>query len=306
LQEEVETLEGLVRDRSEDIMNLKESLWTRDESDRELKEGIREAKEQIDMMGNISVGVFDEEELKRLLAERDQKNSEETLRFRTVELELRQELEEVKMKHEGLEVQKARLEEQLQEVNQQLSTRNEEHATLKSELEAQWGHTESAGDKIQTLEMGLVELAQERDSLKLELDELEARTANMEVDWNESENKRNELEAELQEVWNLKDALEKDRGEVRFLSVIVTSLLSDLGVTSSRIPCIKNENTQTSWLIKFRSAIPESPNSSRSNNLQTTIPPVSSRIYTSGMRSSLNIPVASSNENPRSSTSAKK
>jgi len=223
LQGEVETLEGLVRERSEDIMNLKESLWTRDESDRELKEGIREAKEQIDMMGNISVGVFDEEELKRLLAEKDQKNSEETQRFRTVELELRQELDEVKMKYEGLGVQKARLEEQLQEVNQQLSTRNEEHATLKSELEAQWGHTESAGSKIQILEKGLVELAQERDGLKLELDELEARTANMEVEWNESENKRNELEAELQEVWNLKDALEKDRGEVMFLSIVVVS-----------------------------------------------------------------------------------
>lgn len=216
LQEEVETLEGLVRERSEDIMNLKESLWTRDESDRELKEGIREAKEQIDMMGNISVGVFDEEELKRLLAERDQKSSEETQRFRTVELELRQELEEVKTKHEGLEVQKVRLEEQLQEVNQQLSTRNDEYATLKTELEAQWGHTENAGTKVQTLEKGLVELAQERDGLKFELDELEARTANMEVDWNESENKCNELEAELQEVWNLKDSLEKDRGEVGF------------------------------------------------------------------------------------------
>jgi hypothetical protein len=216
LQEEVETLEGLMRERSEDIMNLKESLWTRDESDRELKEGIREAKEQIDMMGNISIGVFDEEELKRLLAEKDQKNSEETQRFRTVELELRQELEEVKTKHEGLEVQKARLEEQLQEVNQQLSTRNDEYATLKTELEAQWGHTENAGNKVQTLENGLVELAQERDGLRLELDELEARTANMEVDWNETENKRNELEAELQEVWNLKDSLEKDRGEVSF------------------------------------------------------------------------------------------
>ena len=79
------------------------------------------------------------------------------------------------MRHEGLEVQEARLEERLQEVNQQLSTRNEEHATLKSELEAQWGHTESAGNKIETLEKGLVKLAQERDGLKLELDELEAR-----------------------------------------------------------------------------------------------------------------------------------
>ncbi len=51
LQSEVETLEVLVRERTEDIQQLKENLWSRDESERELKEGIWEAKEQIDMLG---------------------------------------------------------------------------------------------------------------------------------------------------------------------------------------------------------------------------------------------------------------
>ena len=229
LQEEVEALEMVVREKSEDIINLKESLWTRDESACELKEGTREANEQIEMMGNISVGAFDEEELKRFLAEKDQKNSEDTQRFQTVEFSLRQELEEAKTKHEGLEVQNTRLEEQLQEVNQQITTRNEEYATLKTELEAQWSHTESAGNKFQTLEKGLVDLVQEKDTLRGELEELEARTANMEVEWNESENRRNELESELQGVWDLKDSLEKDRGEVgSFPSITDIVWLTDI------------------------------------------------------------------------------
>ncbi|KAF8176272.1 hypothetical protein BJ912DRAFT_700513 [Pholiota molesta] len=214
LREEVETLEGLVRERSEDVMNLKESLWSRDESERELKEGIQEAKEQIDMMGNISVGVFDEEELKRLMMEKEQKSAEETQRFRTAEFALKQELADVKMKCEGLEVQKASWEEELENVNQLLKTREEEYAVLKSELEAQWQHTEVAGEKVEALEKERAELEKERDELKAGLEELETRMSTMEVEWQESENRRQELDNELQEVWNLKDALEKDREEL--------------------------------------------------------------------------------------------
>ncbi|KAF4612113.1 hypothetical protein D9613_003841 [Agrocybe pediades] len=214
LKEEVETLEALVRERSEDIMHLKESLWSRDETDRALNEGIRDAKEQIEMMGNVSVGMFDEEELKKLLAERDQKNSEETQRFHLAEIALKQELEELKLKSEGLEVQKTSLEEALEEVRQQLRTRDEEYETLKAELEAQWEHTEKATDKIILLEREKTEALAERDALKADLQELEARTSAMEAEWNESENKKNEVEAELQEVWDLKDNLEKDREEL--------------------------------------------------------------------------------------------
>ncbi|PPQ70922.1 hypothetical protein CVT25_004766 [Psilocybe cyanescens] len=214
LQEEVETLEVLVKERSEDVQNLKENLWTRDESERELKEGIREAKEQIEMMGNISMGAFDEEELRRLLMEKDQKTSEETHRFRTMEFALKQELEELKLKYEGLEVQKASWEEQLEELKKQQKTREEEFATLKTELEAQWEHTEKATDKILLLEREKTELGEERDAARADFSELEAKVSNMEVEWNESENKRNELEGELQEVWNLKDLLEKDREEL--------------------------------------------------------------------------------------------
>lgn len=214
LREELETLETLVRERTEDVMDLKETLWSRDESERELKEGLRETKEQMDMIGNISMVGVDEEELKRLMMEREQKSSEETQRFKMKELELRQEVDEMKTKNEWLEVQKKSLEEQTEGLSQQLQTKEEEHAALKAELEAQWQHTEKMSEKIEALEQENSDLVAERDALRADVENLELQVSNMENDWIEGENKRNELEVELQEVWNLKDALEQERMKV--------------------------------------------------------------------------------------------
>ena len=214
LMDEVETLEALVRERSEDIMSLKETLWTRDESERELKDGIRDAKEQIEMLGNVSLVGIDEDELKRLMMEKDQKNSEETQRFMTIEFELRQELEEVKTKYEGLEVQKSRWEEEMEGLNAQLKNRDEEYATLKAELEAQWQNTEKTGERMEFLEQERADAVAEKDALKADVESLETQISSMESEWTESENKKQELESELQEVWNLKDSLEKERDQV--------------------------------------------------------------------------------------------
>jgi hypothetical protein len=216
LCEEVEVLESLVKDRSQDIMSLKETLWTRDESERELQRGIRDAKEQMEMMGNISVGMVDEEEIRKLMMEREQKNTVEKERHQAVELELRQEVEELQTKYESLQVQKVEYEEEVKQVAQQLKFRDDEYTTLKAELEAQWDHTTKASEQIEALEQENADLAAERDALKADVEELETRTSAMEVEWNESENKKNELETELQEVWNLKDALEKERDDVKF------------------------------------------------------------------------------------------
>ncbi|KAJ3500587.1 hypothetical protein NLJ89_g9729 [Agrocybe chaxingu] len=183
LQAEVTHLEGLIKEKSEEVTNLKETLWSRDECERQLNEGIREAKEQIDMMGNISIGI-DEEELRRLMMEKDQK-------------ELRGDAAVPPCGARGAAGAR-RAQGTAEQVNGMLKTKEEEFATLKAELEAQWEHTEKA----------------ERDALKADVQEYEVRTSNMEVEWNESENKRNELDAELQEVWNMKDELEKERGEL--------------------------------------------------------------------------------------------
>ena len=211
LIEEVETLESLVKDRSEDIMSLKETLWTRDESERELQQGIRDVKEQMEMMGNVSIAVMDEEEIKKVMME---KNVVEKERHRAVELELQQEVEELQTKYESLQAQKVGCEEELEHANQQLKFRDEEYATLKAELEAQWDRTAKATEQFEALEKENVALRAESDSLKADVEELETRASTMEVEWNENENKKNELETEVQEVWNLKDALEKERDGV--------------------------------------------------------------------------------------------
>jgi chromosome segregation ATPase len=213
LREEVETLEGLVKDRSEDVMNLKESLWSRDESERELKKSIKEAKEQIEQMGNVS-GLIDEEEVKKLMAEKQQKSDEEKDRHRLAESEWEQERADFFAKVQQLDAEKAVLEHLLGDIKQQLKTRDDEHAVLKTELEAQWTHTEQATGKIESLEKRIIEVEEERGAIKRDLEELEQKTANMEVEWTDSENKKADLEGEVQEVWNYKEVLEKERDQV--------------------------------------------------------------------------------------------
>lgn len=249
LREEVETLESLVKDRSEDIMSLKETLWTRDESERELQQGIRDAKEQMEMMGNVSVGAIDEEEIKKLMMERDQKNVVEKERHQTIELELRQEVEELQTKYENLQVQKT-------ECEQQLQFRDDEYATLKAELEAQWDRTAKASEQIEVLEKENADFSAERDALKADVEELETRTSAMEVEWNDSENKKNELEAELQEVWNLKDGLEKERDEV---SLILSSSNNYLPAfaCSLKMPFNRPENRRLNWLMTYKNVTTE-------------------------------------------------
>ena len=78
------------------------------------------------MIGNISVVGVDEDELRRLMMEREQKSSEETQRFKMKELELHQELDEMKTKYERLEVQKKSSKEQVEGLNQLLKTKEDE------------------------------------------------------------------------------------------------------------------------------------------------------------------------------------
>lgn len=213
LREEVETLEGLVKDRSEDVMNLKETLWSRDESERELKKDIKEAKEQMEQMGNVRTGPIDEEQIKKLMAEKQHKSDEEEERHRLAESGWEQERTDFLARVQQLDAEKAVLEHQLGDVRQQLKTRDDEHAVLKTELEAQWTHTEEATGKIESLEKRIIEVEEERDVIKRDLEEVEQKTANMEVEWTDSENKKTELEGEVQEAWNYREALEKERDQ---------------------------------------------------------------------------------------------
>ncbi|KAJ2914892.1 hypothetical protein MD484_g5514, partial [Candolleomyces efflorescens] len=209
MKEEIETLETLVKERSDDVLELKETLWNRDESERELSQGIRDVKAQVDEMGNVSMAYIDEDELRRLREEKEQATEAEKNRHRVVELQWHQEKEELIVKLEGLQAERTTWEEDLEKAKLQLKTRDEEYETLKAELEAQWSHTEQTSEKI-------MELEKERNELKLHVEDLESRISSMEVEWNESENKKNELENEIQELWNLREALEKDRDQIDY------------------------------------------------------------------------------------------
>jgi len=213
LGEEVATLEALVNERSEDIMGLKEMLWTRDESERELKEGIREAKEQMEMMGHLSM-VIDEDELKKLVLEKEMKSEEERERHRAAEFGWDEERADLAAQVQALERDKDKLKAELNAANESLGARDKEYGVLKAELTAQWEHTEKASEKIESLGKKNAALEKERGTLQSGIEELEQKLHHMDGEWNESENKKLQLEGEVQELWTYKEELEKEKEQV--------------------------------------------------------------------------------------------
>jgi hypothetical protein len=213
LRGEAEELEKVVRERCGDLEELRERLRRGDERERELKEGLKEAKEQIEMMGDCSIviGGVDEEEIER---EREQRESEHTQMLRMREMELVQEVEEMKARIELFEVEKRGVEEQVEGLTSQLKTKEEEWKVLKVELEAQWERTESMGERVGELEREKGELQHERDALRGDVESLEEQVGSLESEWRECEEKRNELEEEVREVWRVKDELEQERVKV--------------------------------------------------------------------------------------------
>ena len=229
MKSEAETLEVLMKERLEEVVHLKEMLWKKDESEKELVNRLKEAREEIDTLGNVSLGGVDhdEEELRRL-AEREEKVHEERRAYRVAEMDWEQEKAELVVKLESVQVENIQVEEQLDSLKQEFKTKNEEYDIMKNELEAQWRHTETASDKIRELQQAKKrveeeiartrrekeEVVQERDELAQRCDEAEQRVNHLEMDWNESENKKHELECELHELWDEKEDLEKERGQV--------------------------------------------------------------------------------------------
>jgi hypothetical protein len=252
LREEIETLEVLVKEKSEDVVDLKQMLWNRDESEREISRGIRDVKAQVDDMGNVSMAYVDETELRRLREERENATEEERARHHIVEVTWLQEKEELVVKVEGLQADKTRLEQDLENARQQLEAREEEFEVLQNELEAQWTHTEDMTTKIDELEKAKLEAEQDRGGLRHHVEDLEARINSMEIEWNESENRKNELEAEMEELLHVREALEKDREQVcsppHYLTVGSYALRRPTTIfsknKSASTPCCRSEMTK--------------------------------------------------------------
>jgi septal ring factor EnvC (AmiA/AmiB activator) len=218
LREEMGTLEVLLREKSDDVMKLKETLWSRDESERELKQGIQDAKREMEMMGNLSIGLIDENELKNELKKmtmvKDQRDEEERERHREAEFAWEDEKEELLAAVENAKLENAGLVAELDNYKEQLKDHDEELTMLKSELEAQWDHTEKGAEKVAAAEAAKRAAETERDTLQVKINELEEKMTEMDAEYVESENKQFELENDIQELWDVKEALEKEREEV--------------------------------------------------------------------------------------------
>ncbi|KAJ7938343.1 hypothetical protein B0H13DRAFT_1139546 [Mycena leptocephala] len=218
LREEMGTLEVLLREKSDDVMKLKETLWSRDESERELKQGIQDAKREMEMMGNLSIGLIDENELKNELKKmtmvKDQRDEEERERHREAEFAWEDEKEELLAAVENAKLENAGLVAELDNYKEQLKDHDEELTMLKSELEAQWDHTEKGAEKVAAAEAAKRAAETERDTLQVKINELEEKMTEMDAEYVESENKQFELENDIQELWDVKEALEKEREEL--------------------------------------------------------------------------------------------
>lgn len=214
LREELGTLEVLVREKSEDVMKLKEALWSRDESERELKAGIKEAKEQMEMMGNVSIGVIDEEELKKIAMAKEQRNEEERGHLKAAAFVWEEEKVELVVAFENVKLENVGLVAELDNFKQQLKDHEEELAVLKSELNAQWDHTEKGTERLEASEAAKRVIEEERNALQADVAALEEKIANMEAEWTESENKQIALDNEVQQLWDEKEAMVKEHEEV--------------------------------------------------------------------------------------------
>ncbi|KAG6836493.1 hypothetical protein H0H93_007522 [Arthromyces matolae] len=178
-----ETLRGQVDklERNQDAEKHQESSRSRDESQQEFKDDLREASKQMRQISNEE------------------------------EKEVRSEWEEEKA---AIMDKLRHLEADLENTQLQLQTRDEEFAVLKSELDAQWENTEKSSEKIAALKDKSVALEEDRDNLARNFEELKGKMSTMEIEAQDSDARRAEVEVQLQEAWDYKEVLEREKAEL--------------------------------------------------------------------------------------------
>jgi hypothetical protein len=189
------------KEMEDEIAKLREELHQRDETERELQEDLRTAREQVELLN--TVGALDDESRIAYIATA----SEEQERNRRAEAEWEKERKALRQESE--------------EVAKTLAKKEEEMAILRDELEAQWKNTERNGE-------GMAQLKEERNVLQSEVAALEAKIESMELEWNDADNRRSEAENTLQELFAEKETLEQEKVQVREFGWL--SPLSLLGI----------------------------------------------------------------------------
>jgi archaellum component FlaC len=167
------------------------------------KQGLTDAKEENQNDGDVN----SVEELKTLLAKKDHASVAERERHRIAEFEWEEERTRLISRGAQLEVNREELAVELAAAQEQLTQKDNDCGDLKSELEAQWKHTESASEQME-------EMQREMNALRDEAEGLEKRINEMAVEWNESESRRTELEGEIQEMLDVKEAFGREKREV--------------------------------------------------------------------------------------------
>ncbi|KAG7447351.1 uncharacterized protein BT62DRAFT_948399 [Guyanagaster necrorhizus] len=211
-REEVATLETLVKERSDDVMRLKEALWTQEEEEKRFEKSLRPLQEEVEQLGNVSI-VFDDE-FKKHMMEKEKEQEGEKEQCTLAQAGWDQERQELHLAIEGLEIEKAVLKSEAEASRKDAKDDQDELCMLKSELESQWCLSEAATEKIQTLETAKVTLERQCGALQVDISELNAKIDRMEVDYNDSVNKRAEVEQQVSELWDRNADLERERDEL--------------------------------------------------------------------------------------------
>ena len=162
-----------IKELEDEVVQLREELRQRDETEHDLQEDLRTAQEQIELLNTVGA-IDDESRIANIAAV-----SEEHERHRLAE--------------EEWEEERNALRQEAEDATKALAKKEDEMVVLRDELEAQWKNTEQSGESV-------TRLREERNVLQSELVALEARIESMELEWNDADNRRSEAENALQEV----------------------------------------------------------------------------------------------------------
>ncbi|KAG2107623.1 uncharacterized protein F5147DRAFT_199842 [Suillus discolor] len=191
LQDHADTahLREQLHEKEAELNKLHEELKGRDDAERVLREGIQEAREQMDYLTTNSVRSSMAEEA-LIIASREERE-----RHQAIELAWAEERMRMVNAHEALQTDKSALADAVQRISSELERINSEHATA---IEIAHGDLDAAHRESAELHDTIEDLQNDKEVLKSDLESLETKFLNMEEEWSEGENQRIELESELQ------------------------------------------------------------------------------------------------------------
>ncbi|KAH9976709.1 hypothetical protein BGW80DRAFT_1289926 [Lactifluus volemus] len=215
------------KEMEDEIAKLREELHQRDETERELQEDLRTAREQVELLN--TVGALDDESRIAYIATA----GEEQERHRRAEAEW--------------EKERKALCQESEEATKALAKKDEEMVVLRDELEAQWKNTERNGESM-------AQLKEERNVLQSEVAALEAKIESMELEWNDADNRRSEAENTLQELFVEKETLEQEKVQLGAELAELRQQADDLSSLRQELKCANDSVTRLEQDIRQRDA----------------------------------------------------